>query len=147
MSSPSPALIALARDVHGLAVGNLDYRPDRATTGRADDWRSHAAAILQDPRQHYRDDCDGCAITAAELALTRGLPADQVRIVMVDTQQRGLPGVVDHMVCALGRNGDDPLIIDNCHPDGPVLASTLPYTWGPGMRASEPGVWRDTIMD
>lgn len=147
MSAPAPSLIALAREVHGLAVGNLDYTPDPVTTGRSDDWRSHAAAVLQDPRHRYRDDCDGCAITAAELAMAKGLPADQIRIVMVDTQARSDPSIIDHMVCALGQNGDDALIIDNTCPAGPVLASSLPYTWGRGMRLNEPGVWRTTIMD
>jgi predicted transglutaminase-like cysteine proteinase len=137
----------VAREVHRQAVGNLDYRPDMTTTARPDDWRSHAWFILADPRHRYRDDCDGCAITAAELALAAGVPPEHVRIVMVDTKRRGDPQLIDHMVCALGVNGDDPLIIDNCQPAGPVLASTLPYTWGAGMRAAEPGVWRTTIMD
>lgn len=141
-----PALIDIARQAHAAAVGRLDYASDRDAVGVADDWRSHAQALLADPTARYRDDCDGSAITAAELALNAGLPADQVRIVLVDTQARGRPDMIDHMICALGPAGVDPWVIDNCHPEGPVRASQLPYTWGAGMRASEPGTWRRTVL-
>lgn len=140
------ALIDIAAQVHAAAVGRLNYASDRDTAGVPDDWRSHAQALLADPSVRYRDDCDGSAITAAELALAAGLPADQVRIVMVDTQARGSADVIDHMVCTLGPAGTNPWVIDNCHPTGPVRASHLRYTWGAGMRASEPGVWRRTIQ-
>lgn len=141
-----PALIDIARQVHAAAVGRLDYTSDRDTLGVADDWCSHAKALLDDPAIRYRDDCDGAAITAAELALHAGLPADLVRIVLVDTQARGQVDVIDHMVCALGPAGSTPWVIDNCHPEGPVRAAQLPYTWGAGMRASEPGIWRQTVL-
>lgn len=140
-------LIAAARRVHALAVGNLDYVADAKTTGRADDWRSHAALLIQNPTARYKGDCDDCAFTAAELALHFGVPANAVRVVMVDTERRGDPKVVNHMVCAIGIDGEDPWIIDNCWAHAPMRVADLAYTWGSGMRASEPGVWRATIMD
>lgn len=137
-------LMGIARTVHAMAVGRLDYAPDRKTHGRVDDWRSYAAELLAHPEARYRGDCDDCAYTAAELAIRLGIPADQVRVVTVDTQMRGNTQVVDHMVCALGPVGKAPLIIDNLCPDGPVRWDMLDYTWGAGMRASEPGIWRAT---
>ncbi|MFV3126129.1 hypothetical protein [Niveispirillum sp. KHB5.9] len=139
------SLTDIARTIHAMAVGRLDYASDTDTAGRPDDWRSHAAALLAQPGARYRGDCDDCAFTAAELAVRLGIPAAEVRVVMVDTQQRGNPKLVDHMVCALGPADGAPLIIDNRAPDGPVRWDLLDYTWGDGMRASEPGVWRATV--
>lgn len=138
------SLMDIARTVHAMAVGRLDYAPDLQTHGRADDWRSYAAELLAQPDARYRGDCDDCAITAAELAVHFGVPANAVRIVMVDTQKRGNPAASDHMVCALGAAGVASLVIDNRVTAGPIRWDMLDYTWGVGMRASEPGTWRAT---
>ncbi len=113
---------------------NFIYTPDGEQYGVRDDWRSHAGEI----GEPWRDDCDGFACTAAELMIDRGVPKEDVRLILCITETG-----IAHLVCGVDVDGDlnATLILDNRQRT--VWSWTdIGYRWKKSMRISEPGTWR-----
>lgn len=78
---------------------NFIYTPDDDQFGR-EDWRSHADEI----DKPWRDDCDGFAMTCADLAVEIGIPKERVRVALCSTEvgRRLKPSpLADHAVCLI----------------------------------------------
>ena len=129
---------ALFRDVRQYFV----YRPDLEGFNKPDDWRSQAAHI----GSPYYGDCDDLAMTAADLAVQRGIDPARVRVALCLTevgQWCAEPPPYDHMVCLIDDEGDGyTMALDN-RQRRVERWDRLGYRWHSAMRLSERGVWRD----
>lgn len=92
-----------------------------------DNWRSYAEDV--ESGKIFCDDCDGFAMTCAELLYKKEI--DDIRLVMCQTETGEY-----HLVCL--ANG---FLLDN-RQRTIWFWNQVPYTWLSGMRLSEPGVWR-----
>ena len=110
---------------------NFIYTPDREQFQLRDHWTSHADEI----GKPWKDDCDGFAITCAELLLKAGYAKDRVSLILCKTETGG-----GHLVCGVIDNGDT-FILDN-RQRRVWSWSLIKYTWVSQMKLSEPGTWR-----
>jgi predicted transglutaminase-like cysteine proteinase len=119
------------REVHRHFV----WTADDVLYGVPEHWTSHADVVERG--EVFRDDCDGFALTCAELLLRRGLLPENVRIGACWTETGEY-----HLVCV--AHG---VLLDNrhrtTHPWGAVG-----YRWDKAARLSERTktgrlIWRD----
>lgn len=122
----------IAEQVFADARANFIYTPDGEQFDVREDWRSHAGEI----EGSWRDDCDGFAITCAELLIERGVPKENVKLIYCKTETG-----TGHLVCGVDADGDT-LILDN-RQRAVWGWETIRYEWLRSMRASEPGEWRE----
>ena len=117
------------RAIHQRVLRHFIWTPDQEQYQRHEHWTSHADAIERD--EVIRDDCDGFALTCAELALRAGINEDDVRLATcyVETGEYHCVAIVEGQV------------MDN-RQRRIVAWNALPYSWDKSMRLSEPGVWR-----
>ena len=110
-------------------LARFTYKADRG-----EEWRSLADLVRQG--KDWADDCDGYALTAAQLAVEDfALPRADVALAMCRTETGG-----GHLVCLVTEGGTT-RAIDN-RQSAAWEWSTLPYRWISAMRLAEPGVWR-----
>lgn len=115
--------------VHAEVMRRFIWAPDAETFGVPEHWTSHADAV--DKGQLFEDDCDGFALTCAELLLRRGVPREDVRIALCWTETGEY-----HAVCIASD-----MLLDN-RQRWTIPWSKAGYKWDKSMRLSEPGVWR-----
>ena len=96
-----------------------------------DDWRSYADDVEQGIP--FQDDCDGFAMTLAELLVRRLIPPESVRLVICDTE----PPAEGHLVCMV-----DGFLLDYRQPLFLAWDKAIGYTWFFSMTMGEPGVWK-----
>jgi len=105
------------------------YVPDMEQFKQPEHWKSHADEV--ESGQVFKDDCDGFALTAAELLIRNGVGIDKIRISACKTETGE-----GHLVCIA-----DGWLIDNRQRDIWPWNS-VPYKWVSCMRLDEPGTWR-----
>lgn len=139
----SPEELKLISDVCKLVHSRLEYLPDRTTQGKPEHWQSHAERILASKHYRAKDDCDGFALTAADLLALRGF--DRSRIVLEFCQM--IPNEF-HLAVTIRDSGEGDTegdwMIDNAYPL-PVRARHTGYKWIEYMRLSELGQWKEYI--
>lgn len=114
----------------------LTWTSDKETVDRIEHWQSHAHRILNQSSYRSHDDCDGFALTSAELCVHFGINPRDVRIVMCEVPNEG-----GHLVCAV----DDPQnqetwVLDNIE-RSVVPWSRLNYRWIKYMSYDNLGNW------
>jgi predicted transglutaminase-like cysteine proteinase len=125
-----------------LRVLNLfHYVSDQKNYGVNEDWRSHADAVNR--KEVFKDDCDGFALTCAELILEEGIPRDRVKIIICKTEEGE-----QHLVCGVDIDDDvdfgkTTLICDNRNAHVKAWNQMPKYTWQFYMRMDEPGKWHE----
>jgi hypothetical protein len=120
----------LAAKVHWDALTHFVYVPDKEQfPDFFEHWMSHADEVEAD--QIFRDDCDGFALTCAELLIRHGADTSKVILVRCLTETGG-----GHLVCVA-----DGWLLDN-RQRSTIRWDDVPYTWQKSMRMDEPGVWR-----
>ena len=117
------------QQVHAEVLRHFVWAPDAETFGVPEHWTSHADAV--DQGQLFEDDCDGFALTCAELLLRRGIPREDVRIALCWTETNEF-----HAVCIATH-----LLLDN-RQRWTIPWNVAHYRWDKAMRMSQPGVWR-----
>lgn len=100
------------RALNDYVLARFTYRKDPADR---DQWRSSARLLAADPDATFTDDCDGLAMTVAELAHMRG--ASDVWRLVVSTRWDGRG---DHMVAAVRVEGGDCFVVGDTNADRPV---------------------------
>ena len=99
-----------------------------------DHWASHADAVERG--DVFRDDCDGFAMTCADLLAREGIDKSLIRLAMCRTETGE-----GHLVCIV-----DGYLLDN-RQRTIWNWNEVPYTWESSMRMDEPGVWRSMRME
>ena len=94
-------ILGICRKVKEMVDYNMVWTEDAVVFGVVEHWVSHADWILAHDRKkgQIRDDCDGFALTSAELCVHFGVPSDLVRVIYCEVPQFG-----GHLICAV----DDP---------------------------------------
>jgi predicted transglutaminase-like cysteine proteinase len=122
----------IAEKTHWDVLTHFVYVPDKIQhPDYFDHWASHADAV--EAGEIFRDDCDGFALTCAELLVRSGQDKETVRIAMCKTETNE-----GHLVCVCNE-----WVLDN-RQRFIKRWSTLPYEWISSMKMSEPGTWRTT---
>jgi len=116
----------IARRVLRDVQKNFRYREDVEEF-----WESHASSVLADEK--FNDDCDGFALTCAELMIFKGVPKSLVSIVYCETVGGG------HLVCGL-QTPETTWILDN---NRPFMYNwhDSDYKWKLFMTFDKPGEW------
>ena len=115
-------------------IADFIYTPDREQFNLRDYWASHAEEVEQGVV--WKDDCDGFAITCAELLAKAGY--DKVSLIYCKTETGD-----GHLVCGVADNGDT-YILDNRQRK--VWSwSLIKYQWVSQMLISDPGTWREIL--
>jgi len=117
------------QDIHQRVLRLFIWTPDQIQYGAWDHWTSHADAIERG--EIIRDDCDGFAMTCAELAVRAGIEKSAIRLATcsVETGEYHCVAIVSGWA------------LDNRERRAKVWG-TLPYHWRASMKLSDPGIWR-----
>ena len=94
-------------------------------------WTSHAAEVMQ--KEDFFDDCDGFALTCAELLIFKDVPRELVSIVHCQV------GTMGHLVCGV-QTPETTLILDNLRPRIYDWRNSA-YIWLAFMTFDKPGEW------
>lgn len=119
-----------AKKLHWNVLTHFVYVPDHIIhPDRFDHWGSHAQLVRYG--HTFRDDCDGFALTCAELLLMKEADPGDVKIIFcqVETGEHHLVTSWQHW------------ILDNRQRTIKYW-DDLPYRWISSMRLNEKGVWR-----
>ena len=122
-------------DISRLVHKHLTWADDRVVHDRVEHWMSHAKQIMNIPSYHAYDDCDGYALTSAELAVVRGIPDEDIALLLCE-----VPGHGFHLVCELKDLKGAPWIICNNFLK-PQRKHRVDYKWVSRMRLSNKGTW------
>lgn len=105
------------------------YMPDADQfPGKYDDWKSYAESVEQG--HIFIDDCDGFALTCAELLVKNGIAFDAVKIAICETETGDT-----HLVCIA-----DGYLLDN-RQRTIWPWNQVPYRWISSMNLKYPGQW------
>jgi predicted transglutaminase-like cysteine proteinase len=120
----------LAKNIHWEVLTHFVYTPDKEQFPEFfEHWMSHADEV--EAGQTFRDDCDGFALTCAELLVRGGADEGKVSLVRCLTETGG-----GHLVCMA-----DGWLLDNRQRTA-VRWEDIPYTWQKSMKMGEVGIWR-----
>lgn len=100
-------------------------------------WKSHADLVEQGKR--FRDDCDGYALTCAELLIKAGVPRDRVIAVYCVTETGEA-----HLVCGVNTETTT-YILENRYENVYDWKARPRYQWILFMNFNEPGTWRKVV--
>lgn len=125
--------LTIANAVRDALEAGFTYKDDLSNHGRKEHWRSVAHAVREG--HDWEDDCDGYALTAAQLAVEDyGVPEADVAIVDVKTETGGR-----HLVCFIS-GPNETWVIDN-RQRSIWKPAQLPYEIKRGLIIGE-GRWR-----
>ena len=128
---------------HSKVLSRFHYTSDKKNYDKMEDWRSHAKEVNEG--KEFKDDCDGFALTCAELILTGGVDRSRVKIIICKTETGE-----QHLVCGVDID-DDPdfgkttYICDNRQGTVKAWSEMHGYEWQYFMKMSEPGQWSEVI--
>lgn len=127
-------------DVFRLVHRALTWKDDRDSLGVPEHWQSHAHRILQQSSYRAEDDCDGYAITTAELCIHFGIDPSLVRIVLCQMQDG-----VYHIVCAVDDPATRTTWIHDNNESRVVPWESVNYTWMRYMSYNDLGNWKQYV--
>jgi predicted transglutaminase-like cysteine proteinase len=118
------------------------YIPDKKNYMQTEHWTSHADKVENDEK--FKDDCDGFALTCAELLIKGGISKDNVMICYVICENDEA-----HLVCGCTietEAGKKTYILENRHKQiynwDDRKSGPKAYKWLYFMKFSKPGKWR-----
>lgn len=137
-------------EVFAVVRSKMVYASDSTVFGKTEYWKSWKDEIVQGKKPIIRDDCDGFALTMAELLLEKGFKPEDVAICFCAIHQNGSKDLEYHLVCKV-RNPEDNewYVMDNNVPKpqkrdrsgGPDWS----FKWISCMYVDKPGEWVEDI--
>ena len=127
----------LIQSIHSKVSKLFVYTHDQKNYGKTEDWRSHAKAVNEG--KQFKDDCDGFALTCAELVLEQNVERKDVHIIICETETGET-----HLVCGVDIEDKDnkiTYICDNRKDFIDNMGDMKGYKWKFFMTMSEPGQW------
>jgi predicted transglutaminase-like cysteine proteinase len=118
----------IAKQVLKDVFAHFVYEEDKV-----EEWACHADSV--EAGVVFKDDCDGFALTCAELLLRRGVPKSEVSLIMCHTSGGG------HLVCGLAANGTTWILDNNRHYIYDWVDSR--YSWKFFMNLEDRDRWRN----
>lgn len=124
--------------IFDLVHANMSYQYDRIVFGKEEFWKSWSKEIKQG-MSGIRDDCDGYALTFAELLREHGIAPQHIAICFCTIKGEG------HLNCKVfDADQQQWFILDN-NTTRPLERSsverTLGIKWASCMYLNNPGVW------
>ena len=127
------------KDIHTKVWKHFIYVTDKRNYMKEEHWTSHAKEVEEGKK--FKDDCDGFALTCAELLIKAGFAKKDVMAIycVVETGEA-------HLVCGVHVD-DETYILDNRERSvynwekkktGP---KNKRYKWGYFMPFNKPGKW------
>jgi len=114
----------------------ITWEDDKDTVGLIEHWQSHAPQILADENYKTLDDCDGFALTAAELCVHYGISTSSIRLVFCE-----IPDLGYHLVCTVDDvEADKTWVFDN-NEERIRDWKRIPYNWLRYMKYENLGHW------
>lgn len=135
----STEILQICSDVHSKCWRLFDYVHDIKQYMVEEHWTSHADKVEQG--RVFRDDCDGFALTCAELVIKAGVPRDKVIACYCITETGEA-----HLVCGVNLDNTT-VILENRYDSVYDWESKPKYQWILFMNFSEPGVWRRVVKN
>lgn len=137
----------IIRSVFDKVRGAMVYESDKRVFGKSEWWKSWSEEVKSEEKG-LRDDCDGFALTLAEMLVEAGIPKENVAIVFCiafsGTEWEG-----GHLVTKVyDRAKENWFIVDNVVPS-PTLrdvchnSPSYKYEWISCMYANKPGKWEN----
>jgi predicted transglutaminase-like cysteine proteinase len=138
--SENPSIRRACEEVKRRVDRALEWKDDRETMGMLEHWQSHAREIIANEEHRYYDDCDGFALTSAQLLMEQyDIDPGAVRLVLCLT-----PGG-HHVFCAVDdEEAGETYCLDN-NMDRVVSPARLrreEYKLMSYMDFARKGVWR-----
>ena len=123
----------IADKVHSLVESKFTYIHDDKQYMMNEHWTSHAEEVLQG--DNFKDDCDGFALTCAELLITEGIDKKEVSVIYCETETGEA-----HLVCGIYSDGKT-YILENRYGNVYDWKDKPKYVWKYFMKFDEPGQW------
>jgi predicted transglutaminase-like cysteine proteinase len=127
-------------DVCSMVHRALTWTDDRVTQGVPEHWQSHAEQILNIRNYRALDDCDGYALTAAELLIHKGFDPVDIDLILLEVDRSQGGGY--HLVCGIDIE-DTQWIIDNNFRKPKKLRLVGYYDRIQSMNLSDRGNWEN----
>lgn len=140
--------LAVIDEVFNLVRSRIQYDSDENVFGKAEYWKSWKDEILAG-RKNIKDDCDGFALTFAELFLEKGFEKKNVAICFCAIKEDGNPTVEYHLLCKVKADDGFWYVVDNNvnRPQRRLNAGGYgwSFVWDSCMYCDQPKVWvKDT---
>jgi predicted transglutaminase-like cysteine proteinase len=125
-----------AKFIHDNVWKHFIYVTDKKQYDVADQWTSHAKEVNEGV--DFKDDCDGFALTCADLLIHNNVPKNKVRAIICKVET----GEV-HLVCGVDIDEEQnrTLILDNRYRIPYWWDDRTNYQWIKMMRFDKPGEW------
>lgn len=131
----------LIESIHSKVSKLFIYTRDQKNYGKNEDWRSHAKTVNEGKK--FKDDCDGFALTCAELILEQNVERENVHIIICQTETGE-----DHLVCGVDIEDKDKKITYICD-NRKIFVNTMDdmigYKWKYFMTMSDLGQWYKVV--
>ena len=122
--------------VKRMVSNAITWASDDDTVDKIEHWQSHANRILSDEDYHTHDDCDGFALTSAELCKHYGIDPSLIRIVFCE-----IPNTGYHLVCSVDDPDENTTWV-HCNNERRVVKwDDLDYVWIKYMSYDNLGNW------
>ena len=128
-------VLEIAHDIHRRVHQNFDYVHDQEQFGITEHWTSHADAVLSN--RDFQDDCDGFALTCAELLIKQDLARDRVSLIVCRDETGQM-----HLVCGVDADYTT-WVLDNRFDHVYPWQRRTDYEWMYFMKFDAPGAWFD----
>ena len=123
----------IADKVHSLVESKFTYIHDDKQYMMSEHWTSHAEEVLQGDT--FKDDCDGFALTCAELLITEGIDKKEVSVIYCETETSEA-----HLVCGIAVDGKT-YILENRYGNVYDWKDKPKYVWKYFMKFDDVGQW------
>ena len=123
----------IAYKIHSLVKSKFTYVHDSKQYMMNEHWTSHAEEVLQG--DNFKDDCDGFALTCAELLIREGVDNQDVSVIYCETETGEA-----HLVCGIVTDGTT-YILENRYNYIYDWKTKPNYQWFYFMKFDDVGQW------
>jgi len=125
------------RDIHKEVHGLFTYIHDDKQYDMNEHWTSHADDVMAG--EEFEDDCDGFALTCAELFIHKGHPREHVSAIICNTETGE-----GHLVCGILIDGEQ-WVVENRYKKPYKQNRRRGYDWRLFMTFDKPGTWQEYV--
>jgi predicted transglutaminase-like cysteine proteinase len=131
-------------EVFDLVNQRMNYDSDQRVFGKVEYWKSWKDEILAG-KTNIKDDCDGYALTFAELFLHKGFEKKNIAICFCSIEDEHTKQLEWHLLCKVKADDGNWYVVDNnvMYPMRREHAGGYGwhFIWDSCMYLDQPGVW------
>lgn len=126
----------ICTDVKRMVDKALTWETDEKTLNVIEHWQSHAQRILANENYRTSDDCDGFALTSAELLVHNQIDRGLIRIIFCRIPNEGY-----HLVCAVDDVDENKTWVLDNNESRVTDWNSINYEWIDYMSYDNLGTW------